>query len=130
MFIKRHKLQGIQRLQHNYRYGIFYNKMMWTTWAVPNHIDLVGLIRQVMTMCWCRSGHQSLQGVSAAALSTAARTVRSLGSDGPRPDTEAGLPYGEVEQSAPSGRTVRACAGAAAFTNNTRISLPGGTHRW
>jgi hypothetical protein len=49
----------------------------------------------------------------AAVLSGQARTVRGLGPDGPRPGAGARVPCLTAGRSAPWGRTVRACAGAA-----------------
>jgi hypothetical protein len=46
-------------------------------------------------------------------LSGQARTVRGLGPDGPRPGAGAKVPCLTAGRSAPWGRTVRACAGAA-----------------
>jgi hypothetical protein len=53
-------------------------------------------------------------------LSAAARTVRGLGPDDPWPGVEAGLPCGEVEWSAPGGRTVCSCVGATTFCLSER----------
>ena len=47
----------------------------------------------------------------AAVLSGQAQTVRDQGSDGPRPGAGAKVPCLTAGRSAPTGRTVRACAG-------------------
>jgi hypothetical protein len=59
-----------------------------------------------------RSG-RSATWREAAVLSGQARTVRGTGPDGPRPGAGARVPCLTPGRSAPSGRTVRACAGAA-----------------
>jgi hypothetical protein len=62
-----------------------------------------------------------------AVPSVEARTIRDQGSDGPRPGTRAGVPCLTAVRSAPTGRTVCACAGAAKVTGGAWILLPGGT---
>ena len=58
-----------------------------------------------------RSAKHSTRTV--AVLSGQARTVRGLGPDGPRPGAGAWVLCLTAGRSAPWGRTVRACAGAA-----------------
>jgi hypothetical protein len=62
-----------------------------------------------------------------AVPSAEARTVHDQGPDSPRPGTGAGVPCMTAGRSAPTGRTVRACTGAAKVVGGAWISLPGGT---
>jgi hypothetical protein len=60
-------------------------------------------------------------------LSAEARTVRGQGPDSPRPGTGAWVPCLTAGRSAPKGRTVHACAGAAKIAGGAWISLLEGT---
>jgi hypothetical protein len=62
-------------------------------------------------MCWHLFRVPNTQQEPAAMLSAQARTVRDQGPDGPRPGAGAKVPCLTVGRSAPTGRTVRACAG-------------------
>ena len=61
----------------------------------------------------------------AAVLSGQARTVRGLGPDGLRPGAGARVSCLTAGRSAPWGRTVRACAGAAKVTDGGLDLAPG-----
>jgi hypothetical protein len=60
--------------------------------------------------CWHLFRAPNTQQEPAAVLSAQARTVRDQGPDGPRPEAGAKVSCLTVGRSAPTGRTVRACA--------------------
>jgi hypothetical protein len=66
----------------------------------------------------------------AAVLSGQARTVRGLGPDGPRPAAGAWVLCLTAGRSAPWGRTVRACAGAAEVADDDLDLAPGRNPVW
>jgi hypothetical protein len=65
--------------------------------------------KSMLTPFWCAKHSTRTMAV----LSSQARTVRGLGPDGPRPGAGARVSCLTAGQSAPWGRTVHACAGAA-----------------
>jgi hypothetical protein len=73
---------------------------------------------------WHRAG-RSATWREAAVLSGQERTVRDLGPDGPRPGAGARVLCLTAGRSAPWGRTVRSCAGAAEVAGGGLDLAPG-----
>jgi hypothetical protein len=84
----------------------------------------IKLNRDGLSTCWHLFRAPNTAWEPVAVASAEARTVRGQGPDSPRPGTEAAVPCLTAGRSAPTGRTVRTCAGAAKVAGGAWISLP------
>jgi hypothetical protein len=95
--------------------------------SIRQFMDTPLILSSIFYHCWHLFRAPNTAWEPVAVPSAEARTVHGQGPDGPRPGTGGGVPCLTVGRSAPTGRTVRACAGAAKVAGDAWISLPGGT---